>query len=158
MRRVNNEQYSRMVKSLAQAITVAEVGRLTVRRYTDVRWRSVNGLLQQTNIVWNIIPADWYELPAGEYPTFYPYWERKLTIFIANTLIRNQMSPLDFVVFWGLPSVARGKRLEEYVMRYGASELERRRRLFIQRGLANQVTDPERDWVTKFVAPSTTLI
>jgi len=158
MRTLTEEYFNRVVKSLAQAITIAEVGKLTVKRYVDIKWQSLNGLLAQTNHNWKIIPLEWYRLPIGEYPNLYPEWESRFMNFIRKTLLTNQMSPLDFTAFWGLPSLPREKRLAEYVSRYGSREIERRKGLFIRQGMANGLMEPSREWITKYTTIGAPLI
>jgi hypothetical protein len=149
---VSRSDFRSVVRSLAEAITIAEVGRLSVVRYRDVKWKSVNGLLETTNREWKIIPQSWYDLPEGEYRDLYPTWIGNFTGFIERHILRQQLSPLDFTTYWGLPSIPRSRRLEEYIRRYGAGELSKRKKLFIERAIANGVKDPGSEWITKYIS------
>jgi hypothetical protein len=133
-----NEDTDTAVKAraLAEALTIAEVGRLSVYRYYDTVDESVNGVLRKTNRAWNLVPDDWYELPHGWYPNLYSYFIRRLTRWV-HAYLSAGWTIEEIIIYWGL-SGRRPNRdtLRMYVKNY-PGELERRTRLYNQRLAVN---------------------
>lgn len=132
MNNLGTRSIRRVARALAEALTIAEVGRLSVYRYFDTIDESVNGILRRTNKIWNIVPDSWYLRPHGWYPQDYPYFIDRLTGWLERYLVAG-WTVIELIIYWGLsgrrPNVETAAR---YRQAY-PGELERRLKLFEQR-------------------------
>jgi hypothetical protein len=119
-------------RALAEALTLAEVGRLSVYRYYDRVDESVNGVLRRTNRMWNLVPDHWYSLPHGWYPHLYPHFIQRLERWVERHLLAGWSVP-EIIVYWGLSGQRPSAATVRLYHKYYPGELSRRLRLYHQR-------------------------
>jgi len=119
-------------RALAEALTIAEVGRLSVYRYYDRIDESVNGVLRRTNRMWNLVPDEWYKLPHGWYHHLYPHYIRRLTRWI-SLYLQAGWTVTEIIVYWGLSGRRPTAQTVDLYMKYYPGELDRRLNLYRRR-------------------------